>query len=494
MKKALICRSEIRPSGIRPSKIRGSEAGVTMILVAVCMVAIIGMAVLSINVVTLYLARMEAQRAADAAALAAARVISLSGITGDPSNTSGYWAQICGSSPAGVATLAAQAAAAQTVQNIVPTVTVTYSAMGSSSGVSDCTTLSNAQAQAFGINPTVIVQVTRSSMPTLFWQIEAANTVSATAVAEAFNPSNSASVASGGQIIPVQPRCVKPWMIPNMDPLNPAGCTTATGLNHCQSFVSVTPSDGHIINPGISVGGGNANGVIGEQFWLASDCKHTGGTCSQRTSPEQANYTLNPYIKSPGNTPNVLYLPGQAPTSTPVAVPSSGSGGSLWEEAIAGCDQTTVYQCGVQRANTIDLSENPQSSNDMIEGVESLTREATPGSIDGQDQINVASYPFQFQAGTSNPLVGVSLASGSPISTSNSIVTVPLYNSTDPIGGSGNSQVTIVGFLQVFINQVDQYSNVQVTVLNVSGCGNGTSATGTAVAGSSPVPVRLISR
>src|ERR1700724_4061046 len=74
------------------------ERGVTMILVAVAMVAIIAMAALSIDVVTLYLAREEAQRAADAGALAAARVISISGITGaaGPDNDAVSWSKICG--------------------------------------------------------------------------------------------------------------------------------------------------------------------------------------------------------------------------------------------------------------------------------------------------------------------------------------------------------------------------------------------------------------
>jgi hypothetical protein len=50
-----------------------------------------------------------------------------------------------------------------------------------------------------------------------------------------------------------------------------------------------------------------------------------------------------------------------------------------------------------------------------------------------------------------------------------------------------------VGFLQVFINAVDQYGNVDVTVLNVAGCSNGTGdRVGSPVTGSSPVPVRLI--
>ena len=56
---------------------RRDERGITMLIVALAMVAIIGMAALSIDVITLYLAREEAQRAADAAALTAARVISV---------------------------------------------------------------------------------------------------------------------------------------------------------------------------------------------------------------------------------------------------------------------------------------------------------------------------------------------------------------------------------------------------------------------------------
>ena len=481
MKKALIRRSRIRRS-----KHRGSEAGVTMILVAVSMVAIVAMAALSIDVVTLYLARMEAQRSADAAALAAARVISLSGITGDPNNTSGDWAQICGSGGTALATEAAQATASQTVANAVPTtVTVNYSSQGSASGVADCSTLATTSPSPspFAINPTVIVQVTRSGLPTMFSRIWSRNTnsVSATAMAEAFNPSNSGSIAPGGQVIPVAPRCVKPWMVPNLDPMYTAG----------PGFVD--PVSGQIKNPGISLNGGNANGVIGETFWLASDCKHTGSPCSLRSSPG-VNYSLNPYVTV---SPNVLYLPGQAPTATPAAVPSASSGGSLWEQAIAGCDQATAYQCGVQNANTIDLSENPQSTNDMIEGVESLTREGTPGTIDGQDTLNNTAYPFQFLAGSSNPVVGSTL-SGDPITGSLSVVSVPIYDypASNPIttSSTGTIPVTIVGFLQVFINEVDQYSNVNVTVLNVSGCGNGTNPTGTAVSGSSPVPIRLITQ
>ena len=95
----------------RNHDMRHGERGVTILFVAIAMVAIIGMAALSIDVVVLYLARQEAQGSADQAALAAARILSVSGITGDPTNTSGHWGAICG--PNGLATQAAQAMVAQ---------------------------------------------------------------------------------------------------------------------------------------------------------------------------------------------------------------------------------------------------------------------------------------------------------------------------------------------------------------------------------------------
>src|SRR5579863_6347648 len=139
---------------------RGRERGVTMVLVALAMVAIIAMAALSIDLVTLYLAREEAQRAADSAALAAARVISVSGITGtaSPSNNPGYWAAICGPSAGpgtgGWATQAALSAAAQnSVGGNSVSVSVNYS--DGSSIKADCSNLSD----TFAVNPLVIAQI-----------------------------------------------------------------------------------------------------------------------------------------------------------------------------------------------------------------------------------------------------------------------------------------------------------------------------------------------
>ncbi len=468
MKHPLI-RRRLQPSFRR-------EDGITIVLVAMAMVAIVAMAALSIDVVTLYLARMEAQRAADAGALAAARVISVSSLTGDPNNTS--WGSICGGS-ASPATTAAFAASTQGgVNGVSPTVTVSYSASGTTSPT--CSGL----PAAFGVNPLVTVKVTRNNLPTFFSRLwgNTGNTVNATAVAEAFNSSNSGNEGNNGAsgtIIPVQPRCVKPWMVPNLDPMNPANCTNA-----CTPFVDT--NNGQIKRPGISLNGTSTH-VIGETFWLVPDCVHSGGTCALRQATPGANYNGNvTYAHAP---PNLLYVPGQPPTTAPVAVPSCAAGQSLYQRAVAGCDQTTVYHCGVQNLNTVELNENPDT--DTTEGVACLIHEGSPtaGQPDGQDTLDDTAYPFKIVSGGSNPLI----AANTNISASNSIVSVPIYDSANAINGTGISQVTIVGFLQVFINQTNTWGNVSVTVLNVTGCSNGNGQTvGTAVMGSSPVPVRLV--
>src|ERR1700747_674354 len=101
----------LRPLIQRPRRSaphRTGERGVTMALVALAMVGIIAMAALSIDVGTLYQASAEAQRSADAAALAAAKVLSFSGLTGDPKNTSGQWSFACAAAQETAQTVANQ--------------------------------------------------------------------------------------------------------------------------------------------------------------------------------------------------------------------------------------------------------------------------------------------------------------------------------------------------------------------------------------------------
>ena len=494
MKKRLI-------PGTRVPVQRNQERGMTMLLVAVAMVAIIGMAALSIDVVVLYLAKEEAQHSADTAAVAAAKVLSLSGITGDPSNASGNWGLICGPDN-GTNGLAARVAKAVANQNLVggiapTTINVTYSAAGASSstGVVDCTSLSTS---AFGINPVVTVQIIRTGVPNFFSRIwgSAGTSVSGTASAEAFNSSNSATVGTSGNIIPVQPRCVKPWVVPNLDPRNPVGCTGTS----CAVFVS--PTTGAILNPGISLNGTGGAGVIGETFWLRPDCDPGNPNyCRLLNSGSvqpQANYTDG---AQPGPY-NLLSAPGEV--GNPVSAVPSCSGGDPYEDAIEGCDSPTNYQCGVTNANAVDLTKHNPGVNSITDAVQCLIHQTDATNLtasSGQDYLKTtgtfgapSAYPFQILAGSSNPL-GAGLA-GTPITTSNSIVSLPIYDQTQPgvtLVSNTTTNVTFIGFLQVFVNAVDGNGNSLVTVLNVTGCGNGTKPTAaTPLTGSSPVPVRLI--
>jgi len=495
MKQPLIHRS----AAIR----KQDERGVTMVLVAVAMVAIIAMAALSIDVITLYLAKQEAQRSADSAALAAAKVLSLSGITGDPTNNTRNWGAICGLDDGtnGLATRVAKAVANQNLVGGGPatTPTVMYNSGGTS--VADCSSLSTT---GFGVNPIVTVQLQRSGLPTFFSRIwgNRSNTVSATATAEVFNPSDSATSGNTvtGSVIPVQPRCVKPWVVPNQNPLIPgpaAGTYCNQGSGPCNKIVDMT--DGSIQNAGISLNGTGAAGIIGETFWMVADCRHSNlASCTLRRATPSANYgSASPFVKP---FPNLLYLPGQV--GTPVTAVPSCTTGDAYEEAIEGCDQPANYSCGVPPAsggnNTVDLTRNPEDP--TSDGVSCLIHQASISDVTdstGQDYLNPfmfpSSYPFQILAGSSNPLVAAGLPTGNPVSVSPSIVSLPIYDEPAVTVTSGTvSGVTFVGFLQVFINAVDNAGNISVTVLNVAGCGNGTTPLGTPVTANSPVPVRLI--
>lgn len=417
-----------------------------MVLVALAMVAIIAMAALSIDVVTLYLAREEAQRAADAGALAAARVLSVSGVTGTagPDNDGAAWSTICGGSSS-VASLMAQAVAQQnSVGSSAPTVNVTYSS-GSGSGFTDCTAVPG--DDLLGVNPLVTVQVTRDSLPTFFSRIwsRSTNTVSASATAEAFNPSNSGNFAPGGDAVPVTPRCVKPWIIPNLDP---SGATP---------FVDV--GTGAIRNKAIVLNG--AGPGIGEDFTLMNACTGPACTSFEGTTP-----------------PKGSYIP--ALVSTPAkAVPSCSNGANdAYQGTITGCDQSTVYACGTSMGAQADLTTN--LGTDTSAAVQCLTS--------NQDTLDVSSYPFRIGAGVGN----TNFPSNQVITSSNSIVSLPIYDSTLPLpAGQSQPQITIVGFLQVFISSVDANGNMDVHVMNIAGCGNGASTTVSAP-GTSPVPIRLI--
>jgi len=444
---------------------RQSERGVTLILVAIAMLSMLAMVALAIDVITLYSAHSEAQSAADAAALAAAKMLVAAGVTADPQQVSDPSLQATAQT---LATKVAQDVAGKSAiagRAILPAdVTVIFPNTGQPS---------------FGFNPTVSVTVQNANLPTFFSRIWSRNalTVRVSAKAEAFNPSNSSSLGPG---IPTVARCVKPFLLPNCDPVNPNNPGSACGATVARFF---DPATGAIRNPGQYPAG-----VIGETFHMVSNCG-PGPLC-----------VFAPPTATAGVPPMLMYYP--APIPTPLAgnsCPSCTAGGSDYQNDIECCNPTPL-SCGTS-SNTVtpDTSVYPEGGTlPSRDGIECLIHQ-NGGS--GQDILNDSvlpgplTYPLQIQPGNRHPLAA-SFAANEAVTTSDSLITVPVFEpAATPTSGT---PVSVIGFLQLFVVHVfpggggPKAGEIEVTVVNVSGCGS--NATGTPVygAGVSAVPVRLI--
>ena len=105
-------------------------------------------------------------------------------------------------------------------------------------------------------NPTAHNSVQQNGLPTFFSRIwsRAPNSVTATAVAEAYNPSGSPSNPG------VNVQCVKPFLIPNQDP-----------GNAIDPFID---PNGALAHPGRALP--NGNGIVGELLTFNLDCPAAG--------------------------------------------------------------------------------------------------------------------------------------------------------------------------------------------------------------------------
>jgi hypothetical protein len=463
-----------------------------MALVAVSIVAIISMAALSIDLGSLFEAKAEAQRSADLAALAAARVLSVTGTTSDYTNgaSDGSWNAICG----GTTSPASQAATSVAQQNTIggnapSTITISY---GTKAGVVKGTTNCTAAGTAFGVNPVVQVYVQQRSLPIFFSRVFSLVTngtiansgVSATATAEVYNSSDSPAYA--GEMIPVQPRCVKPWIVPNYDHWNSA----INGGDY------INKGTGALSSPGIFDAATGTGGVVGEPVEIGSVCKSGAPDCSPvgHMANNPPGYFPNPLPPPAGSVLEYIFANVQG---TPTAVPTCAT--NLHQQAIAGCDESTVYSCGTKSsdtgATTADLSFNPGgAAGDTSVGAQCLINSTVGGSdsISASTSVTTPPFPFEITAGSGNPLVKAGVVNaGDPISASNSIVTLPIadYNGAKLAGL--NPAVSIVGFMQIFITRIYTFGSFEGIVLNVTGCGNNAAGNPT-VSGTSPVPIRLI--
>lgn len=419
-------------------------------LVAVVMLFVVGaMAALSIDVVTLYTARSEAQLAADSAALAGARVLANSGMTSASTSLVGINAQ-----PIAVS-VATQVAASNLVGGRNLRSTGGCTATGEICVIIDTTKFD------FISNPQVTVQVQRTDLPTFFARIwgRTAIAVRATATAEAYNPS-SALLTAATPGPPVAPTCVKPWLLPNIDP------TTGTNI--------FDPTSGNISSTTMLL-----NGLPVGPALLAA-CGNASTNCLPPPPTPLVAWSYFP--GSPADFPT--------PNATSVVCPGC-SGFNAFQLSIAGCVQPPI-SCNA----IVNVDQGADANRDLeTESAVNAMTHSIANHGDSVDTLSPPSPPFQFLAGSDNPVVqSGALNANTPVMVSDSLVTVPVFDTTTFSGTF--PAVQLIGFVQLFLNPTGSASApgaVQTQVINLVGCGS--AAPGQAILGngSSPVAVRLIS-
>jgi Flp pilus assembly protein TadG len=433
---------------------RRDERGQTLLLVVVAMSVLLGMAALAIDIATLYTASNETRRTAEAAALAGAQAIANSGIT------SGYaipQGSVCNQNVTPPGTALAEERALQVVAN--------------NSVAGGAATL-QATVCNFGNpgNPQFTVTVQRTGLPTFFGRIWGSfpGSVTATAKAEAYNPSGTAGA-------PIQIGSVKPWGVPNCDPSHssPGGLNCGAGLG---SLVDTTT-------------GAVSNSVVGTVFDLTEVKDLPVGSWATAGTPGNIDFLAVdiPITASNASCPASGTLSCSA--SLQPAAPS-------FPEMIA-CANSIPVSCGqTLNVNPSSGTATPSGHVSSEQAALCLIHASNRGRNMGQDQFcnnapnpNCApGSPISIDGGSNNPDPG--LQGQNSISRSDSVVTVPVFT---PCGTNcTNVTVSVVGFLQLGVARVRQAGPLRAIVMNVVGC-KGTSGTNPVSGGGvSPIPVRLV--
>jgi putative Flp pilus-assembly TadE/G-like protein len=423
---------------------RKGERGVTIFIVAAGMVSLLAMAVLAIDVVTLYVASGQAQQAADAAALAGAAAFSSSGFTSAP----GIVAQssVCNGS-SGDADMRAQAVAG----------TFKIGGTAPSSIVTSC---NFTEVE----NPQLTVTVTRTGLPSFFARIwgYSGSTVTATAKAEAYNPSFNLG-SSPSPTIDVTG--VKPWLVFN--------CQLP-----CAAPNFITYPNYAISNPAL----------IGTRITFPLITSNI----DPRTvsSPKIPFYAIDPPA------------PVSCPSASAVSCNQIGTGppGLFYHDNIA-CRGTGHIACGQIIGPGQPIQVDTRSLGNLQArtnaGTECLIHANGSDLTQGQDTFTAGPPPVIIGGGSNNPNSSMRLASS--ISRSDSVVTVPVFNC--PAGTcDATVNLQIAGFLQLGIQGVGPIPSIippvlpgeiSAVVLNIAGCDPSNPGNPISGAGISPVPVRL---
>ncbi|HWR13543.1 MAG TPA: pilus assembly protein TadG-related protein [Terriglobales bacterium] len=320
---------------------RNGERGATLVIVALSLMFVLAATALSIDLGSLYLQRSEAQRAADAGALAGAQVFANSGCALDGSCLSSSIQSIASTK----ATLIAQ-------QNLIfgktPTVpTPTFAAGGGNQ------------------NDPLITVTVQTPAKTFFLPLSAGAQISAKATAEAYNP-GGAGTTTGPTVCT---SCLKPFFVPNCDP------------NHTSPANSLCPA-------GTGSGGGYPAAFFNADGTLANGTDIVG-----REWQLHYQKVLN----------NGTYVPSQwlevAFDSDPTAGCPGGQTATGWSENVIKCS-TKVITCGTQLCtkNGNMVGPNNQAVGDLIS-----YGNGRPNGTNATDSITCSGGVCTMTAGSGNP-------------------------------------------------------------------------------------------
>jgi hypothetical protein len=441
-----------------PSK--KNERGVTILIVGITLLAMVAMAALAIDVASLYEARSEAQRAAEAAALAGAKMYVTSSYTSNPNGIT--FSKLCHTGgPGSTAALNKQAEAAARINLIA----------------GQPAAIKNLQCfNANPLNPQVTVTVQSANTPTFFARIwnPASTIVTATATAEAFNPS--------GIELPVSLTNVKPWFIPNCDPGGGNGpCNGSSGF-------FIDPDDG-------TINSGNVASYIGHVLHLTRQTT-IGGAVGGDGDHSGMGSTLTFY--------GIKYPASPTPTLPSASAPWGSCGdpnigvGDTYIDNIAGTSSLPM-SCGMQIGPTASPNQfffegaGPAGGPTVI-GTKCLIHASGNGMAQGQDEFSTG-MPVAINGGSNNPNPILRVNN---ISRSDSVVTAPLFDGRQMNNTSGFAP--IIGFLQLGVRETNGGGGgggqlLDAVILNVVGCHPGLTyppSDSIFAGGSSPIAVRLI--
>ncbi len=442
---------------------RKSERGITLYVVAAGLVMMLCLCALAIDLVAGYVGRNEAQRVADAAALAGATYFIDQGCT------------TTGGCVAGGPQEAPATSRATTVAN-------QNTVFGQTASITTSFSYPNPEEPQITVNATC-------SVPTFFSKIFGVQTmpVAVTATAEAYNPSGGATPAGAA--------CLKPFLVPNCDPGHPVAgsspvastiCSTISGgtctstSTDCQSyfFYPSGTKQGQIVNNSLCTS------------WVVDASGNTAGHCTAGGAIGEA------WELHDENGPSQWYQ-----------LQFAGESGSNLRQAIQQCAFQTVA-CN-QPLNAL----NGAKVGPTDQGTDALINASSDGPNQGQDTIcnpvvqscTHTTLPFWITGGSGNQN-GASGLTFTDIANSSSVVSVAVYDGHDLPPGNGQL-VTIIGFMQIFVVDAQGPSGdgtpppgfstskktVDAIIMSIGGCGSSTSTTPPVVSnGGSFVPIRLI--